>query len=138
MGALTWLKVLLPILLEYGKEILTPGTENKRTSTLERLSLLTIVSLFCMLVYVGEQFFTLHGENVRLSTTVTHLEDTVNLQRIRITELSLPDRDIRVDEPPPVPEPYDKRGFRKTQVVRDEETRGSDRERMIEWINGPQ
>jgi hypothetical protein len=136
MGALSWIKVLLPILLEYGKEILNPQAENKRSTVLERVSVLVIVSLFCMLVYVGEQFFVLHGENVRLNTTIAHLNDTVEAQQLRIGELVHAHSRSAVEEPPKTPEPYDKRGDRNRLVVREEDTRTVNQDRMIDWING--
>lgn len=140
MGALTWLKVLLPILLEYGKEVFVPGTDEKRTNTLERLSLLIIVGQFCMIVFVGEQFFTLHGENVKLKTTVSHMEETALLQRMRIDNLIEMRHDTREERviPPPTPAPktYDKHDSVSGKERHVRSANDSDQTRMMDWING--
>lgn len=138
MGALTWLKILLPIVFDYSKEIFTPGADNEKTTNPERLGFLVIVSLFCMLVFVGERFFVLHGESIRQETNIVHLEATVAMQNIRINDLTLQlQQGVQVVEPMlPMPEPYDKRSEVPPAIMPDKGRQVSAQTTMMDWING--
>jgi len=83
MTLYAWIKLFMPLVLEYVKEVIVPGTDNSRTSPVERICILTILVLLALLGYASQSFFALHTEKMEVQLELAKKE--VRLEEVQKT-----------------------------------------------------
>lgn len=106
-----WGKILLPIILDYFKEILLPHKDAKKTTLLERVLSLLVIIMFVMLSITGERFFSLYDRMqvlnreaaiAKIKYDVAHrkyLEMVEDYNGLRAKYRSLQDKRCEVEAP---------------------------------------
>lgn len=137
MGILGWFKLFMPLILEYAKEVLFPGADAKKTTPLERVSILVIIILVALLGFLGDRFFIMYDEKQTLKAEVTKKELIIKSREREIEALTkdISELEIKVCTIPTKTPPYDGQTKPPTKVARDEELTLEQRLRMIDNIN---
>lgn len=137
MGIFGFFKLFMPLILEYAKEVIFPGADAKKTTPLERVSILVIIILVSILAFLGDSFFVLYGEKQTLKTEVTKKELKIESQKKEIKHLTddISELESKVCKIPTKTPPYDGQTNRPTKVVRDEDLTLEQRLQMINNIN---
>lgn len=137
MGIFGWFKLFMPLILEYAKEVLFPGADAKKTTPLERVSILVIIILVALLGFLGDRFFIMYEEKQTLKSDVMKKELIIASHKKEIAALT---EDISALEnkvyivPPKTPS-YDGRKAGPSATSRDVDLTLGQRLRMIDKIN---
>lgn len=78
MGVLAYMKLLMPLAFDVLREVLLPGTKEgveKKTTVLERLCILSILLLFALLYFTGEQLYVINDAKVTAEKAVMVLQE---------------------------------------------------------------
>lgn len=86
MSLFAWAKLVMPLILEYIKEIAVPGAETKRTTPLERACIIIIIILGALLTFSGDALIKLHEETKMLKDK--NSIDALNLAKSEIANES--------------------------------------------------
>ncbi len=137
MGIFGWFKLFMPLILEYAKEVLFPGADAKKTTPLERVSILVIIILIALLGFLGDRFFILYEEKQTLKSDVTKKELIIESHKKEIAALTedISTLENKVCVIPPKTPPYDGQKVRPSTAARDEDLTLEQRLRMIDNIN---
>ena len=136
MGIFGWFKLFMPLILEYAKEVIFPGADAKKTTPLERVSILVIMILVMLLAFLGDHFFVMYEEKQTLKAEVTKKELVIKSHEKEIAALTkdVSELENKVCTIPPNTPPYDGQKI-PSKVARDEDLRQEQKLQIIRKIN---
>lgn len=135
-----WVKLLLPLISEYLKEIFFPGKEAKNTSVAGRVAALVIIALLGICAFLADAVFTMYDEKVTLKADLASKNMIIEDNRQSMDELKEQFAGIKVQQCTVVPvksPPYNEQKNKpRKAAVREEDITLEQRIRIMHEING--